>query len=762
MDLLARFIREVRSVDPEATARDVADMLWLAGHLKGVSPSWLKNVEDDKGADRFDKDGAMPDGIPTESDDAPGEEKSRPPAAEGGLHAATGPAGEGESGGLPFPAPTLPALPGRAELHRALRPLKRRVNSRVRTTTDIRATADFIAETGIPCPVLRPQKERWLDVVLVVEESPSMAVWRRTVRELYQVLVRAGIFRDVRIWRFARAPDRPALQLHEGFSGPMPQGPGRHPSALIHPDGRRLILLVSDAVSRAWHEGLVYRMADHWKKGAITALVQMMPYWLWERTGLDRAISARLLAGGPGDANHRLRIAGPRRVLRALAPKKKDGGGAVPRSWQAFGDSDLTRLLLPVVMLSSDFLGPLVDSISGRRYHRLPGVVYDQARFPAVPPPVKVGSEGPGPEKQKPGPSPDPDPDPEALVRGFRSTASHPARRQASFLAAAPLVLPVMRAVQGKMLPESRQYHLAEVMLSGMVRRESPREKWLPSDEIWYEFFPGVRERLLTESRRDETLNVLTLVDYELSAFVNEAGARESFQAVLAGGLGPGEGPLRIAHERFARVAAFVLRRLGGRYARVAVWLDRELKKLGEDGVTVAETTDETDEGRAGTEKANRPRYELRKTPMTVSDDEFKKVFRLDKNGRPLEYVQNDYHDNSDGTVTDRATGLTWQMSGSPKFIPYKERQKYIDQINRDRFAGYSDWRLPTVDELTSLLEPEKKGELYIDPIFDDKQWWCWSADERASGGAWRVFFNLGVVHWNFLDLALYVRAVRP
>jgi hypothetical protein len=355
-------------------------------------------------------------------------------------------------------------------------------------------------------------------------------------------------------------------------------------------------------------------------------------------------------------------------------------------------------------------------------------VVYDEARFPAAPPPVKSDAE-----------SGKPDPDPEKLVDGFRSTASHPARRLASFLAAAPLTLPVMRAVQGKMLPDSRQYHLAEVMLSGMVFRKSPREAWLPSDEIWYEFFPGVRERLLTESRRDETLDVLVLVCDELSAFVDEnTGRRESFRAVLAGGGGAGEGGLKIGHEPFARVAAFVLKRLGGRYARIAADLERRLNECRGEPVQK-----EDDYGSF---------IPLRDKPIvTDSRDRFK-----------LKDIQNDYIDNDDGTITDRATGLMWEKSGSASKMRYSDAEKYVSELNLMTSMGEGDWRLPTVDELWSLMEKDKrKADLYIDPIFDSRQRWCWSSDKRSSGSAWLVGFLLRYVYWFDLDRYYYVRCVR-
>jgi len=146
-----------------------------------------------------------------------------------------------------------------------------------------------------------------------------------------------------------------------------------------------------------------------------------------------------------------------------------------------------------------------------------------------------------------------------------------------------------------------------------------------------------------------------------------------------------------------------------------------------------------------------------RKEPLTASNENFREIFKLNERRRPLEYVENEFEDNEDGTISDHATGLMWQKGGSDNLLTYE--QAYVGQLKQDRFAGHDDWRLPTIDELTSLLEPEEQSnDLYINPIFDEKQW-CWSSDKRECGGAWGVYFYDGSVNWDVPYY--YVRVVR-
>ncbi|NIR16418.1 MAG: DUF1566 domain-containing protein, partial [Desulfobacterales bacterium] len=60
--------------------------------------------------------------------------------------------------------------------------------------------------------------------------------------------------------------------------------------------------------------------------------------------------------------------------------------------------------------------------------------------------------------------------------------------------------------------------------------------------------------------------------------------------------------------------------------------------------------------------------------------------------------------DNGDGTVTDRETNLIWQKDTAPERITWPEAEQYIQQLNEDGFAGHNDWRLPSNEELSTLI----------------------------------------------------------
>ena len=166
------------------------------------------------------------------------------------------------------------------------------------------------------------------------------------------------------------------------------------------------------------------------------------------------------------------------------------------------------------------------------------------------------------------------------------------------------------------------------------------------------------------------------------------------------------------------------------------------------------------------------PERELRTQPLDdLSEDEVKIMikekgyfdYELNPSGTGISH---NYEIRADGKVVyDHATGLAWQQSGSDDEKPYEDAKSYIKALNRQSFAGYSDWRLPTLEEAMSLMEPSKKnGKLYIDSVFDKTQRWIWTSDLYDASSAWVVGFSLGYCFYAsdiYDGYGNYVRAVR-
>jgi PPM family protein phosphatase len=144
-----------------------------------------------------------------------------------------------------------------------------------------------------------------------------------------------------------------------------------------------------------------------------------------------------------------------------------------------------------------------------------------------------------------------------------------------------------------------------------------------------------------------------------------------------------------------------------------------------------------------------------------VDFDQVRQVFFLDENDCPEKYTQNMLHDNGDGTITDHGTGLMWEQAGSDKEVHCKVVSSHIHCLNENRFAGWNDWRLPTIAELLTLVEPEPgTGGLYLDPMFDPVRRWCWSANTQGPDAGWIVRFEKGRLSFGCLG-SYYVKGVR-
>lgn len=74
-------------------------------------------------------------------------------------------------------------------------------------------------------------------------------------------------------------------------------------------------------------------------------------------------------------------------------------------------------------------------------------------------------------------------------------------------------------------------------------------------------------------------------------------------------------------------------------------------------------------------------------------------------------------------TVVERRTGLMWQRNVDLPSADLGDALTHIEKLNRQRFAGFDDWRIPTLEEAATLLEPRRSdaAHLYLDPVFGSR-----------------------------------------
>ena len=158
---------------------------------------------------------------------------------------------------------------------------------------------------------------------------------------------------------------------------------------------------------------------------------------------------------------------------------------------------------------------------------------------------------------------------------------------------------------------------------------------------------------------------------------------------------------------------------------------------------------------------ASAARRLVRHDPIKIRPADAARKFDLDHLWRPKTYTSNRFEEKHNSTVRDQTTGLVWQQAGSAYPGNWHQARHYVDHLNAERFGGLEKWRLPTVEELITLLKPHPRGlALCIAPLFNATQRWIWSADRRSFLAAYYADVEMGFVGWQDFSAAYYVRAV--
>jgi hypothetical protein len=131
--------------------------------------------------------------------------------------------------------------------------------------------------------------------------------------------------------------------------------------------------------------------------------------------------------------------------------------------------------------------------------------------------------------------------------------------------------------------------------------------------------------------------------------------------------------------------------------------------------------------------------------------EQYSRVSELGRNGRFISY--------DNGTVLDTQTKLMWAAKDNGADINWQDAKSYCDNYSG---GGYTDWRMPTQNELAGLYYPSANnqvsnkcsygGQSYpaqnISTIFQLSCCCPWASDTRGSDAALFSFFPFSGGNW--------------
>ncbi|MEU2563004.1 SAV_2336 N-terminal domain-related protein [Streptomyces longispororuber] len=499
----------------ELSLHELLDALWLATRLPagGAAPLARALAGTAPPAPPPDPEAGEPqpadtgrDERPPAASDAPGTPAPPPPPAQllGALHAAAaarsapefaqlGPAdpAAADDGALPVRVPEEKAL-GDEELRfgRALRLLKQPQPHPHRREFDEQATAAALAETGLPDIVTRAARQRWLDLVLLIDDGVSMLLWRRLATELRALLERLGAFRGIRVLGLDTRSRHAPLLRSRPFDA---RSPLLSPASAVDPSGGTLVLVISDGVGSCWRDGRMRGALHRWARQGPTAILHALPAHLWGGSGI-RSEPWLVTTRRRGAANDTWDVSDP------LLPP-------------GLGE-DFTDVPVPV-------LEPYPPAVAA--WARLVASPGASTELPLLVPPHAPAPRGRADTRA---------PDASTAVLRFRDAASPEAYRLAAHLAAvSPLTVPVMRLVQAAVPWPADTAHLAEVFLGGLMQQVEPADARSPAQHRRFGFTRDAQDILLDTASPIDLLRTTRTVTERLRALV---GRSPDFPAWLA------------------------------------------------------------------------------------------------------------------------------------------------------------------------------------------------------------------------------------
>jgi len=113
--------------------------------------------------------------------------------------------------------------------------------------------------------------------------------------------------------------------------------------------------------------------------------------------------------------------------------------------------------------------------------------------------------------------------------------------------------------------------------------------------------------------------------------------------------------------------------------------------------------------------------------------------------------------------VKDSVSQLEWQDDAVGSTMTWESAITHCETLS---LGGHSDWRLPNINELKSIVDLSKVNPAIVNgfantsPSFSNN-YWSSTSYENNRKAAWYVYFYTGTVDGDYKSESVYVRCVR-
>ena len=114
----------------------------------------------------------------------------------------------------------------------------------------------------------------------------------------------------------------------------------------------------------------------------------------------------------------------------------------------------------------------------------------------------------------------------------------------------------------------------------------------------------------------------------------------------------------------------------------------------------------------------------------------------------------------------DIDTGLIWELKTKENIeniYNWDDAFEYVKLLNDEIYCGFDNWRIPTKEELKTLITKNKNDNFYIKkPLSKNTDWAYWSSIEDIKNGliAYSCYFNYGDIRKESKKFKCYIRCV--